>query len=210
MIKKQKNKIKTKKQRSKAKQTGCSPIKLRPGAEEKGYLCDSKKPLALDYSTTDPKGHRCDKGVNIVAAGRTEGSLGWVLQRSRQWHGHSKATRRVQPGAPAALRLSSTSASHPGLTWGIRSVGLTPFSPAAIKMNGVSFHNCPKEGSGDSIALTCSHLKLGHLMVTIYKVRIFKAISLHVADAINSTAGGWEQWGIVGGGGGGEPNQKGY
>lgn len=110
-----------------------------------------------------------------------------------------QGNRRVQPGAPAALGLSSTSASHPGLAWDIRSVGLTPFSPAAIKTNGVSFHSCPKRGTvGIQSLLHVVIWSWEHLMVTIYKVCIFKAISLHVADAINSTAGGWEQWGIVG------------
>lgn len=60
------------------------PSNSETGAEEKGYLCDSKKPLALDHSTTDPKGHRPDKRVNVVAAGRPEASLGWVLRRSKQ------------------------------------------------------------------------------------------------------------------------------
>lgn len=126
-------------QKSKAKWTGSSPIKLWDGAEEKGCLCDSKKALALDHSTTDPKGHRRDKRVHVVAAGRTEASLGWALRRSKQ------AIPR-QPTGPRLVHTGypSTPASHPFLRQGIRSVGLTPFSPAAIKTNGVPFHSCPK------------------------------------------------------------------
>lgn len=40
----------------------------------------------------------------------------------------------------------STPASQPFLARDIRSDGLIPFSLAAIKTNGVSFHSCPQRG----------------------------------------------------------------
>lgn len=79
----------------------------------------------------------------------------------------------------------------PLLSWGIRLVGSTPFSPAAIK-RAVFLSIDAQEGALMIQSRFCEIIfNWEHSMVAIYiKTCIFKTISLHVADAICSTVGG--------------------
>lgn len=140
-------------------------------SEEKGFLHDSKKPLALDHSTTNPKGHRPDRWVNIAATGRTEASLSWVT-RSKRWHSRPIPRRQTGPRLvqSTADRLFIPPHQLPALallrhqTCRVDSV----FS-SSHKTSGVSFHSCPK-GAMTIQSRFCEIIfNWEHAMVAVYK-----------------------------------------
>lgn len=117
---------------------------LRPGQRRKDVFVTQRNPWLWTIPQPIQRDtDRTNESTSLLQAELKPASAGCCRGASRPFQGNQQG-----PGWCSLQHTGcpSTPASHPFLGRGIRSVGLTPFSPAAIKTNGVPFHSRPKRG----------------------------------------------------------------